>query len=165
MLRDLRLAVRTLSKQPAFTALAVVTFALGIGADTAIFTVADATLRRSLPFDEPDRLVSLSETQKGEEWMPYSLSYPDLRDWQEQATPFTPLAGATQDRLPLRPRDGAPPPSRRRSSRCSSSRSPRGGPSPPPTRRRAPPTSSSSRTPTGRHSSAATRPSSGASSR
>src|SRR5215475_6422489 len=107
MLRDLRLAIRTLSKQPAFTTLAVVTFALGIGADTAIFTVADATLRRSLPFDEPERLVSLTETQKGEEWMPYSLSYPDLRDWQEQLTSFTTIAGSSENGFAVRHGEGS----------------------------------------------------------
>src|SRR5215813_13699824 len=107
MLRDLRLAIRTLTKQPAFTTLAVVTFALGIGADTAIFTVADSTLRRSLPFEEPERLVSLSETQKGEEWMPYSLSYPDLRDWQDQLTSFTAIAGTTENGYAVRRGEGS----------------------------------------------------------
>src|SRR5262249_31884429 len=108
MLRDLRLAIRTLAKQPAFTTLAVVTFALGIGADTAIFTVADATLRRALPFDAPDELVSVTQTQKGSAiWMPYSVSYPNFRDWQAQETPFTALAGTSENGFAVRRGEGS----------------------------------------------------------
>ena len=107
MLRDLRLAIRTLAKQPAFTTLAVVTFALGIGADTAIFTVADATLRRALPFDAPDELVSLTQTQKGSQWMPYSVSYPNFRDWQAQATSFTALAAMSENGFAVRRGEGS----------------------------------------------------------
>src|SRR5215468_7736096 len=107
MLRDLRLAIRTLAKQPAFTALAVVTFALGIGADTAIFTVADATLRRSLPFPEPDSLLFMTETQKGADWAGFSTSYPDLRDWQGQQTSFTAIAGMSQNGFAVRRGEGS----------------------------------------------------------
>ena len=107
MLRDLRLAVRTLAKQPAFTTLAVVTFALGIGADTAIFTVADATLQRSLPFPEPGKLLSITQTQKGGDWMPYSVSYPNFRDWQAQQTSFTALAGMSENGFAVRRGEGS----------------------------------------------------------
>jgi len=60
VLQDVRYAARSLRKQPGFTAIAVLTLAVGIGANTAIYTVVDATMLRSLPFREPDRLMRIS---------------------------------------------------------------------------------------------------------
>jgi predicted permease len=60
ILQDVRYAARSLRKQPGFTAIAVLTLAVGIGANTAIYTVLDATILRSLPFREPDRLMRLT---------------------------------------------------------------------------------------------------------
>jgi putative ABC transport system permease protein len=60
ILQDLRYAVRTLARQPGFTAIAVFTLAVGIGANTAIYSVVDATLLRALPFQDPDRLMKVS---------------------------------------------------------------------------------------------------------
>src|ERR1700681_579423 len=66
LIRDLRFAARTLGKRPGFTLIAVVTLALGIGASTAIFSVVDGVLLRSLPYPEAERLVELQEvTTKG----------------------------------------------------------------------------------------------------
>jgi putative ABC transport system permease protein len=62
VLQDLRYAVRTLARQPAFTAIAVFTLAVGIGANTAIYSVVDATLLRTLPFADPARLMKVSLT-------------------------------------------------------------------------------------------------------
>ena len=61
IIHDLRYALRVLTKRPAFSAIVVVTLALGIGANTAIFTVVDATLLRGLPYKDPDRLMQISE--------------------------------------------------------------------------------------------------------
>jgi putative ABC transport system permease protein len=60
ILQDLRYAVRTLARQPGFTAIAVFTLAVGIGANTAIYSVVDATLLRALPFQDPERLMKVS---------------------------------------------------------------------------------------------------------
>src|SRR3989442_15907444 len=62
ILQDLRYAARTLAKQPGFTGIAVFTLAVGIGANTAIYSVVDATLLRTLPFQEPGRLMKVSLT-------------------------------------------------------------------------------------------------------
>ncbi|PYJ61897.1 MAG: hypothetical protein DME24_05385 [Verrucomicrobia bacterium] len=88
---DLRYAFRQLLKNPGFTAVAVLTLALSIGANTAIFSVVNAILLRPLPFKDPERLVmvferGLSGSQKG------SVSAPLLGGWREQTTVFEGLA-------------------------------------------------------------------------
>lgn len=61
LIKDIRFGVRSLVKRPGFTALAIITLALGIGASTAIFSVVDGVLLRSLPYLNPDQIVQLRE--------------------------------------------------------------------------------------------------------
>ncbi len=80
---DLRYAFRGLRKNRGFTAVAVLTLALGIGANTAIFTVINTVLLRPLPYEQPDRLVVLMETVSER---PVGVSYPNFVDWRNQTT-------------------------------------------------------------------------------
>ena len=89
---DLKHAARSLRKNPGFTAVAVLTMALGIGASTAVFSVVNAVLLRPLPFPEPGRLMMVWEKWEtlGEDRM--VVSYQNFRDWQEQNRSFARLA-------------------------------------------------------------------------
>jgi len=83
---ELRHAIRALFKRPAFTAVAVLTLALGIGANTAIFSVIDGVLLRPLPYREPDRIVTLSE--RNSRGGPSRVSHKNFLDWRERARSF-----------------------------------------------------------------------------
>jgi putative ABC transport system permease protein len=89
---DLRYALRTLRSTPGFTAVAVLTLALGIGATTSIFSLVNAALLRPLPYRDADQLVVLNETDPrvGD----VSVSYPDFLDWRAQAHSFSEMAAA-----------------------------------------------------------------------
>src|SRR5437016_11605006 len=89
MLNDIRYGLRQLWKHPAFTIIAIVTLALGIGANTAIFSVVNAVLLKPLPFPEPEQLIALgmideSSRLKGAHMELNSLSYPDFFDYRDQ---------------------------------------------------------------------------------
>jgi putative ABC transport system permease protein len=90
MITDLRYALRQLSKAPGFTFLAVLTLGLGIGANTAIFSVINAVLLRPLPYPDPNRVVIVTESEA--EQPSISVSFPDYLDWKKENRVFEELA-------------------------------------------------------------------------
>src|SRR5688572_17236358 len=78
--QDIRYGVRVLVSKPAFSLILIATLALGIGANTAIFSVINGVLLKSLPFPQPDRIVVISETSKETPLM--SVAYPNYLDWK-----------------------------------------------------------------------------------
>ncbi|HKG60291.1 MAG TPA: ABC transporter permease [Pyrinomonadaceae bacterium] len=83
IIKDVKFALRGLLKHPAFTAIAVVTLALGIGGSTSIFTVVNAALLRGLPYKSPDRLYHIWEQTPKQEFSKREFSYPDYQDYQQ----------------------------------------------------------------------------------
>jgi putative ABC transport system permease protein len=81
--KDIRFALRGLLKHPAFTAIAVITLALGIGGSTSIFTVVNAALLRGLPYKSPERLYHIWEQTQKQEFPKREFSYPDYQDYQQ----------------------------------------------------------------------------------
>jgi predicted permease len=90
--RDLRYATRSLRKSPGFAAVAVLTLALGIGANTAIFSVVNAVLLHPLPYPEPDRLVELWGNVKRAKVERRGTSFADYLDWKKQSQSFERMA-------------------------------------------------------------------------
>ena len=90
IIQDLRYAIRTMAKRPGFTAVAALTLALGIGANTAIFSAVNAVLLKPLPFPESEQLVDLAETFKPNGYG--SVSVPNYEDWKNQNDVFTGIA-------------------------------------------------------------------------
>jgi len=105
MFQDLRIALRQCRKAPGFTAVVVLTLALGLGANTAIFSIVNATLLRDLPFPEPERLVQVFESSP--RWEKQSVSYPNFRDWQQAQDTFSHLAIFRSDSAKLETTAGA----------------------------------------------------------
>jgi putative ABC transport system permease protein len=94
LLRDFRVAMRALARQRGFTAVAIVTLALGVGATTAIFSVVYAVLLRPLPYVQADRLVHLGQTARTAPTEPVdgSSSHVNFLDWQREARAISPMA-------------------------------------------------------------------------
>ena len=89
---DLKFAFRQLLKNPGFTAVAVLTLALGIGANTAIFSVVNAVLLRPLPYREPGRLVRIASVNPSLGVVDSRSSGLNVLDWQRQSTSFESIA-------------------------------------------------------------------------
>jgi putative ABC transport system permease protein len=92
LMHDLRHAVRCLLKSPGFTIVAVLTLAIGIGANTAIFSVVNAVLLKPLPLPEPDRLVRVYELDEGRPW---TVSPPNFVDLRRESSAFEEMAAYT----------------------------------------------------------------------
>jgi putative ABC transport system permease protein len=93
--QDLRYGLRLIRKNPAFSLVVVLTLAVGIGANTAIFSVVNAVMLRSLPFEEPDRLVRLNESNPERGWPTFSVSHPNFLDWREHNQTFAAMAATS----------------------------------------------------------------------
>ncbi len=92
MLNDLRYALRMFRKNPGFTAVAVVTLALGIGANTAIFSVVNGVLLQPLPFPQPDRIMALWQNDLADGVVKNTVSMPNFLDWRDQNGVFEAMA-------------------------------------------------------------------------
>src|SRR5271154_3628156 len=90
LVQDIRFALRVFLKNPGFVSIAILTLALGIGANTAIFSILNAVLLRPLPFKNSAQLVRLRETYKAVGNV--SVSYPDFLDWRQQSHAFSAMA-------------------------------------------------------------------------
>src|SRR5881392_517072 len=91
-MNEWKFALRQLLKNPGFTAVTVLTLALGIGANTAMFSLVNGVLLKPLPYPDSDRLVSLSENQRGQGQDFVNLTAPGFSDWRTQSTVFEDLA-------------------------------------------------------------------------
>ena len=92
LMQDLRFALRALRKSPGFTLVAILTLALGIGGNTAMFSIVNGVLLNPLPFPQSDRLVTLSESKPN--FAQGSISYPNFLDWQKDNRSFAAMATA-----------------------------------------------------------------------
>ncbi len=92
LLKDIRYGVRMLLKSPSFSIVATIALALGIGANTAIFTVVNSVLLRPLPFPNSEQLMTLWETDSRRSIRQGSASYPNFADWREQSHSFDKMA-------------------------------------------------------------------------
>jgi len=108
--QDIGFAGRTLVRTPAYAAVAILTLGLGIGANTAMFTLVDGVLMSPLPFEDADRLVTLwSNSVSRGPFTRSPVSYPDFRDWRSQATSFDGMAMLYGHDMVLREREGPTP--------------------------------------------------------
>ena len=101
LLQDVRYATRVVLRERAFTAAVMLTLALGIGANTAVFSIVHAVLLRPLPYRDPGRLISVWTAPVSRPTDRNPASLPDIRDWQTQATMLDGLAGYAYNRFDL----------------------------------------------------------------
>jgi len=108
LLQEVRFVFRSLKKSAGFATVAIITLALGIGANTAVFTVVNGVLLKPLPYADQDRLVTVWSAMR-EDSRRFLPSYPDYQSWQEQTTSFEKMAFIYGDELVLRTDDGLEP--------------------------------------------------------
>ena len=89
---DLRFAVRSFSRQPGATALIVLTLALGVAANTAVFAIVDGLFLRPFPFPQPERLVYVNERAPTWNLEFTGINYPDFHTWRQRARAFEAMA-------------------------------------------------------------------------
>src|SRR5271156_5178439 len=107
LLQNLRYALRVLARSPGFSAVAILILAVGIGANTAIFTVANSLLLRPLPYSDPGRLVLVSWAPRSQRPDGTPMSYARLKLLQEQSQSFSAVAGFTNETFNLSGRGDA----------------------------------------------------------
>jgi putative ABC transport system permease protein len=93
--QDMRYGLRLIRKNPGFSVVVVLTLAVGIGANTAIFSVVNAVMLRSLPFGDPERLVRLDESNPERGWPQFAVSHPNFLDWRERNQTFVAMAATS----------------------------------------------------------------------
>ena len=93
LFQDLRYGIRMLRRNPGFTFVAALTLALGIGANTAMFSVVNAVLLRPLPYHDPDRLVTASPYRRATDG--YTILSPNFLNWRAQSKSFEQVAAYT----------------------------------------------------------------------
>ena len=106
LVQDARHGVRRLRDAPGFSAIVIVTLALGLGAGTALFSVVDTVLLRPLPFAQDERLVMLYASNPDKSVPRFGVSYPDYRDWREQTRSFGDMALFASGSMVLQAPDG-----------------------------------------------------------
>src|SRR5216110_3768272 len=92
LIKDISFGIRSLLKRPGFTLIAVITLALGIGANTAIFSAVNAVLLRPLPFKDPDRLMVVLQNDPAKSYYDIGCTPPDFRELKERNRVFDQMA-------------------------------------------------------------------------
>jgi putative ABC transport system permease protein len=105
--QDVRYAGRVSWRNPGFTSIAVVTLALGVGANTAMFSIINAVMLRPLPYPEPDRLVRIWESNVRRGWPAWSTSEPNFLDFRARTTMFDAIASSTGQSFTITGNQGA----------------------------------------------------------
>ena len=108
LIHDIRYAIRQLRAHPAFTTAAVLTLALGIGANTAIFSVVDGVLLRPAPFDDIDRVMMIWETDRASGTTREPASIPDFADFKQRSRTFRQMAALWALHASVTPNEGSP---------------------------------------------------------
>src|SRR5919202_6332315 len=106
--QDVRYGARAMRANPGFTLVAVVALALGVGANTAIFSVVNAVLLRPLPYRAPEKLVWIWETSPLNDIKQEVASYPNFNDWRQQSRTFEGMGGFANTSQILTGGDGEP---------------------------------------------------------